>query len=82
MEDAFTLVFSILGRFLDLFFNHMVIVQGVTVGWVLIVCLMFGIVISSLLNVPNGVLNRSFVSARNDERRESIRESRRLSNGS
>jgi len=82
MENAFTLVFSILGRFLDLFFNQMVIVQGVTVGWILIVCLMFGIVISSLLNVPNGVINRSYVSARNDERREVLRESRRVSNGS
>lgn len=64
MENAFTLVFSILGRFLDLFFNQFVIVQGVTVGWVFIVCLMFGIVISSLLNVPNGVVNRSYIASR------------------
>lgn len=70
MENAFTLVFEILGRFFDLFFNKMVIVQGVTLGWVLIVCLMFGIVISSLLNVPNGVVNRSYVAHREELRRD------------
>lgn len=55
MTDAITIFYSIFDKIYNLIFNQAVIVEGVSVGWVFIVVLIFGILIRMLLNIPSGV---------------------------
>ena len=55
MSDAISIFYSIFDKIYNLIFNQAVIVEGVSVGWVFIVVLIFGILIRMLLNIPSGV---------------------------
>lgn len=58
MIDALTYIYYAYSKFLDLIFNQFQMFSGVYVGWVLISVLVFGILISSILNLPRGVRKR------------------------
>lgn len=55
MSQAINVIFYIFNKVLDLLFNQVEIIEGVYLGWVLITIIVFGILISSILNVPNGI---------------------------
>lgn len=55
MTDAISIFYSIFDKIYNLLFNQAVIVEGVSVGWIFIVVLIFGILIRMLLNIPSGV---------------------------
>ncbi len=58
MSDAINIVFYIFNKFINLLFNEIQIIQGVYLGWVLLVILLFGIIFNSLLNIPRfGIMN-------------------------
>lgn len=58
MNDAINIVFYIFNKFINLLFNEIQIVQGVYLGWIIIVVVIFGIIFNSLLNIPRfGIMN-------------------------
>ena len=67
MLDALTLFFEIYKGLLSFVFNDMTIVSGVSVGWVAISCLVFGILIRSLLAVPRAAQTHTFREKNNNE---------------
>lgn len=68
MSDAIYVFYSLYFYLLNFVFNDMTIVSGVSVGWVAITCLVFGILIRSLLAVPRAAQSHTFRSkdGRND----------------
>ena len=52
MNDALKYIYYIYDKFVDLVFNKLEFFTNVTVGWVLVGCLLFGILIKSLLSLP------------------------------
>lgn len=59
MNTAIELVKSIFNKCVSFVFNDMIIHDGVSVGWVMIACLVFGLLISSILNLPHHMGNFS-----------------------
>lgn len=55
MNDALNFIYSSLSALTSFVFNQMIIVEGVTVGWVIVVMIVFGIIISNILNLPKGM---------------------------
>lgn len=53
MTDAITLFFQIYAKFIQLMFEDLDIGGGVTIGWVIVVCFVFYIVIRNILALPN-----------------------------
>ena len=53
MQDCFNLVYYIFSKFFDFFFNFYIF-DGVSIGMILIVIILFGIMINWLLIVPRG----------------------------
>lgn len=59
MSQAINVVFYIFNKFINLLFNEIQIVDGVYLGWVIIVVIIFGIIFNSLLNIPKfGIMRR------------------------
>lgn len=58
MNEALTYIYLIYSRFISLVFTDFALFNGVTIGWVLISVLVFGILIRSILNLPKGVSKR------------------------
>lgn len=58
MSEAINLVFYIFNKFINLLFNEIQILEGVYLGWIIIVVIIFGIIFNSLLNIPKlGIMN-------------------------
>lgn len=58
MSQAINVVFYIFNKFINLLFNEIQILEGVYLGWVIIVVILFGIIFNSLLNIPKlGIMN-------------------------
>lgn len=55
MSEALTYIYQIFSSFVSFVFNNMLITQNVSVGWVAVVVLIFGILIRSILNVPRSI---------------------------
>lgn len=55
MSDAISLFNYIFGKFVTMLFNDFEIETGVSVGWVIIAILIFGMIISNILNIPNNI---------------------------
>lgn len=55
MEQALTYLFQIYQGFITWVFDDMTIASNVTVGWVAISVIIFGILINSILNIPKGI---------------------------
>ena len=59
MSDAINIVFYIFNKFINLLFNEIQILDGVYLGWVILVVIIFGIIFNSLLNIPKlGIMRR------------------------
>lgn len=52
MSDAINIVFYIFNKYINLLFNEIQILDGVYLGWVILVVIIFGIIFNSLLNIP------------------------------
>lgn len=52
MSEAINYIYVIFSRFLDFVFNDMLIAQGVSIGWVVVSLLIFGVLVRSILNLP------------------------------
>lgn len=55
MLDAINFIYLVYDKLINLIFNQFQIVQGVSVGWVLVVIVAFGLMIKSILNLPKGL---------------------------
>lgn len=55
MTNAINLFWYIFQKFNDLIFNQFQIQQNVTVGWIIIAAMIFGILITNILNIPNNI---------------------------
>lgn len=55
MNDAIELFYYIFTKIYNFVFNQAVFTQGVSIGWVLVAVILFGIVVSSVLNIPSGL---------------------------
>lgn len=67
MNQAIELVYYIYKSLLDFLFNEAAIVPGVTLGWIMISVIVFGILVSSFIVVPKGVFNTSVKAVRESE---------------
>lgn len=54
MTEALNYIWYIFDKLINWFFNDTVLFEGVTIGWVIVVITVFGLLIRSLLNVPRG----------------------------
>lgn len=52
MAQALVYIYDIYTAFLGLVFNVFVIDTGVSVGWIIIVVIIFGLMITNILNLP------------------------------
>ena len=52
MSQALQYLYDIYSNFLDVIFNSFEITQNVTVGWILIVVIVFSLMITNILNIP------------------------------
>lgn len=59
MSDALTYVYYIISKCMSFVFNDMLITTNVTVGWIYISILVFGILLGSILNIPHRIGNFS-----------------------
>lgn len=65
MNDALSLINYVFTKFLDLLFNRLEISSNVTIGWILVVIVIFGIMISNILSVARS--SQSHIIERNKE---------------
>ena len=54
MSTALGYIWYIFDKLINWFFNDTEMFEGVTIGWVIIVVTVFGLLIKSLLNIPRG----------------------------
>lgn len=54
MSTALGYIWYIFDKLINWFFNDTEMFEGVTIGWVIIVVTVFGLLIRSLLNIPRG----------------------------
>lgn len=55
MAQALTYLYDIYTGFLNMVFNDFELFPNVTVGWIVVVVLVLGLVINSVLNIPRGI---------------------------
>ena len=55
MSEALTYLYQIFSAFISLVFDTFELFANVTIGWVLVVIMLFGMMIGSILNLPRGV---------------------------
>lgn len=81
MEQAINVVFYIFNKSIDLLFNQVELVDGVYLGWVILTCIIFGIIFSSILNTPYGLIRGAEQRKATSEYRSEIRRYWRENNG-
>ena len=54
MTDAITVFYYVFNKIYNFLFTEAVIEEGVTIGWIFIVVNIFIMLISNLLNIPEG----------------------------
>lgn len=52
MSQALQYLYDIYSNFLDMIFNSFEITTNVTVGWIVIVVIVFSLMITNILNIP------------------------------
>ena len=67
MVDAINLLFQIYLKFVDFIFDKAEILNGVTLGWIALSVLIFGVLIRSLMAVPSRSQSHTFKGGDNDE---------------
>lgn len=55
MSEALNVIYEIYTAFINLIFTSFDIGSGVTVGWVFVAVIVFGMLINSILNLPRSV---------------------------
>lgn len=55
MNQALQYLYDIYSVFLDLVFNQFEIIQNVSIGWIMIVIIVFGLMINNIMNLPKSV---------------------------
>ena len=55
MNDAITVFFYVFNKIYNFLFNEALIEPGVSVGWIFVTVVIFGILIRTILNVPTGL---------------------------
>lgn len=55
MSDALTFIYSALSSLTTFVFTNMTIANGVSVGWVIVVLFIFGMIIRNILNLPHSM---------------------------
>lgn len=63
MNEAINIVYEIYSAFIGLVFNTFDIGGGVTIGWVFVAVIVFGMLINSILNLPKGMGSYSWSGA-------------------
>lgn len=53
MSEALDYFYYLFDRLVSLIFNDMAIFEGVTVGWIITVCFVFGILLHNILSLPS-----------------------------
>lgn len=54
MAQALEYLYQIYDGFINMVFNDFALFNGVTVGWVVVSVVVFGILVNSILNIPKG----------------------------
>ncbi|WP_456317592.1 hypothetical protein [Solobacterium moorei] len=67
MVDAINLLFQIYLKFVDFIFDKAEILNGVTLGWIALSVLIFGVLIRSLMAVPSRSQSHTFKGGDKDE---------------
>lgn len=67
MVDAINLLFQIYLKFVDFVFDKAEILSGVTLGWIALSVLIFGVLIRSLMAVPSRSQSHTFKGGDKDE---------------
>lgn len=55
MSEALTYMYYTFDKFVDFVFNSMIIVPGVTFGWVSVSIILFALLIKNILNLPRSM---------------------------
>ena len=67
MVDAINLLFQIYLKFVDFIFDKAEILNSVTLGWIALSVLIFGVLIRSLMAVPSRSQTHTFKGGDKDE---------------
>lgn len=65
MGDAVTLLFQIYSKFIEFIFDKFEILDGVTIGWIFVSILVFGVLIRSIMAIPSKFSNDIFRGDKN-----------------
>ena len=63
MTDALNYLYYLFDSLISWIFNDAEFFPNVTIGWVIITCILFGMVIKSILNIPRGIRRTSIKSS-------------------
>ena len=66
MSEALQYIYYIFDSMFDWLFNDAELFTNVTLGWVIVVCILFSMVIKSILNIPRGI-RRTSIPIRRDQ---------------
>lgn len=66
MGEAVTLLFQIYSKFIEFVFDKLEILDGVTIGWVLVSILIFSVLIRSIMAIPSKFSNVIFRGDKNE----------------
>lgn len=57
MAQGIEVVYTIIQRLINLLFNEIYILNGVSLGWIVTTILIFSILFNSILNIPQGLIS-------------------------
>lgn len=71
MSDAITVFYYVFNKIYNFLFNQAVIETGVSIGWIFVTVVVFGLLIRSILNLPSGILSRAKAADRRAQKESS-----------
>lgn len=66
MSEALSYILYIYQKMISLLFNDLEVDNGITIGWIIIVCLVFSIIIRSVVAIPSRGTNIHVGSSRSN----------------
>lgn len=67
MNEAINIVYYIFNKFIDFLFNQAYILDGVSLGWIIVICSIFTILFTGILNRPVGLIKANDRSKGSDK---------------
>lgn len=67
MSDAISVFYYVFNKIYNFLFNQAFIEEGVSIGWIFVTVVIFGLIIRSILNIPNGFRSRLSKSSKSRE---------------